>query len=65
MYMYQYIRMIKFFASKAFIHEIEKVKDHGLRSDCLDIKLLEFETLKAYNLDDMIHFAFGDLKIGK
>lgn len=55
----------KVFASKAFIHEIEKVKDHGLRSDCLDIKLLEFETLKAYNLDDMIHFAFGDLKLEK
>lgn len=52
----------KVFISKAFVHEVEKIKDQGIRSDVTNIDRLSFETYKAYKLDDMIRFEFGDLK---
>ena len=52
----------KLFISKAFVHEIEKIKDQGIRSDVTNIDRLSFETYKAYKLDDMIRFEFGDLR---
>ena len=51
--------------SKPFIKEIERIIDQGIRSDVLNIKSLEFETYKAYRLDDMIRFEFGNLTIEK
>lgn len=51
----------KVFISKPFVKEIEKMKD-GVRSDITNIARLSFETYKAYKLDDMIRFEFGDLK---
>lgn len=52
----------KVFISKAFVHEIERIKNQKIRSDVTNIARLSFETYKAYRLDDMIRFEFGDLK---
>ena len=52
----------KVFISKAFVHEIERIKNQKIRSDVTNITRLSFETYKAYKLDDMIRFEFGDLK---
>lgn len=52
----------KVFISKAFIHEVERIKTQGVRSDITNIDRLSFETYKAYKLDDMIRFEFGNLQ---
>lgn len=51
------------FISKSFVHEIEKVmKTQHYKIDMIEnINLIEFETYKAYHLDDMIHFSFDNL----
>lgn len=49
--------------SKPFIREIERIIDNGLKSDMFDIKSIEFDTFKAYRLDDMLHFEFGDIQL--
>lgn len=49
--------------SKPFIRELERILDTGIRSDMFDIKSVSFETYKAYGLDDMLRFEFGDLQL--
>lgn len=55
----------KVFISKPFIKEIERIINSGLRSDIVDFNRLSFETYKAYKLDDMIRFEFGDIRFQK
>lgn len=50
----------KIVTSKPFIRELERIVDTGVRSDIFEFKSLQFETFKAYRLDDMINFEFGD-----
>ncbi len=52
-------------ASKPFIREIERIIDTGVRSDIFEFKTIQFETYKAYKLDDMINFEFGDPQLIK
>lgn len=51
----------KSFRSKAFIHEIENIRDNGVRSDMLDMESLRFVTNHAYKQDDLIEFTFRNL----
>lgn len=51
--------------SKPFIRELERIIDTGVRSDIFEFKSLQFETYKAYRLDDMINFEFGDPQLSK
>lgn len=51
--------------SKPFVRELERIIDTGIRSDIFDIDSIGFETYKAYKLDDMIRFEFGDLRLSK
>lgn len=53
----------KVISSKPFIRELERIIDNGVRSDIFDIKSISFETYKAYRLDDMLTFKFGDVKL--
>lgn len=46
--------------SKPFIRELERIIDTGVRSDMLDFNGIWFETYKAYGIDDMMRFEFGD-----
>ena len=46
--------------SKPFVRELERIIDNGVRSDMFDFNTISFETYKAYGLDDMLHFEFGD-----
>jgi hypothetical protein len=55
----------KIVSSKPFIRELEKIIDTGVRSDIFDLKTIQFETYKAYRLDDMINFEFGDPQLVK
>ncbi len=55
----------KVISSKPFVREVERIKDKGVRSDILSIDTLSFETYKAYKLDDMIRFEFGNFKFDK
>ena len=38
--------------SKPFIRELERIIDTGIRSDMFEFKSIQFETYKAYKLDD-------------
>lgn len=49
--------------SKPFIRELERIIEDGHRSDIFDIKTISFDTYKAYHLDDMLHFEFGDIRL--
>lgn len=49
--------------SKPFIRELERIIDNGIKSDIFDINTINFETYKAYKLDDMIYFEFGDIQL--
>lgn len=51
--------------TKPFIKEVERIIDTGCRTDIFDILTISFETYKAYKLDDMIRFEFGDLRISE
>lgn len=51
----------KSFRSKAFIHEIESIKDKKVKSDMLDMEKLRFVTSHAYRQDDLIEFVFRNL----
>lgn len=51
--------------SKPFIRELERIIDTGVRSDMFEFKSIQFETYKAYKLDDMINFEFGDPQLSK
>lgn len=51
----------KSFRSKAFIHEIENIRDNGLRSDILLMEKLRFVTSHAYQQDDLMEFVFRNL----
>lgn len=51
----------KSFRSKAFIHEIENIRDKGIRSDMLDMEKLRFVTWHAYKKDDLIEYVFRNL----
>lgn len=53
----------KVMSSKPFIRELERIIDDGHRSDIFDIKTISFDTYKAYRLDDMLHFEFGDIRL--
>lgn len=55
----------KNFISKPFIKEVERIISSGLRSDIVEFNRLSFETYKAFKLDDMIRFEFGDMKFQK
>lgn len=55
----------KIITSKPFVREIERIIDTGVRSDMFDFKSIQFETFKAYRLDDMINFEFGDPQLVK
>lgn len=52
-------------ASKPFIRELERIVDTGIRSDMFEFNSIQFETYKAYKLDDMIRFEFGDPQLSK
>ena len=52
-------------SSKPFIRELERIIDTGIRSDMFEFKTMQFETFKAYRLDDMINFEFGDPQLIK
>lgn len=51
--------------SKPFIKELERIIDTGIRSDMFEFQSIQFETYKAYRLDDMINFEFGDPQLSK
>lgn len=55
----------KIISSKPFIRELERIIDTGVRSDIFEFKSIQFETYKAYRLDDMIRFEFGDPQLMK
>ena len=55
----------KNFISKPFIKEVERIISSGFRSDIVEFNRLSFETYKAFKLDDMIRFEFGDMKFQK
>lgn len=51
----------KSFRSKAFIHEIEKIRDEKVKSDILDMEHLRFVTWHAYKQDDLFEFTFRNI----
>lgn len=51
----------KSFRSKAFIHEIESIRDKHLKSDILDMEKMRFVTHHAYKKDDLIEYVFRNL----
>lgn len=51
----------KSFRSKAFIHEIENIRNNGVRSDILLMEKLRFVTSHAYKQDDLMEFVFRNL----
>lgn len=51
--------------SKAFISEVERVKNTGKSSDITDISELTFMTLNAYGVVDMFLYTFKDFKFMK
>ena len=51
----------KSFRSKAFVHEIERIRDNHVKSDILDIEGFRFVTSHAYRQDDLIEFTFRNL----
>lgn len=51
----------KSFRSKVFIHEIESIRDKGIKSDMLDVEELRFVTNHAYKQDDLMEFVFKNI----
>ena len=51
----------KTFRSKAFIHEIENIRDNGVKSDILEMEQMRFITSHAYKQEDLIEFVFRNL----
>lgn len=51
------------FGSRAFLKEFDNIIKGDNRSDILNIKSIEFETLKAFHKDDMLHYKFDDIKV--
>ena len=51
----------KSFRSKVFIHEIESIRDNGVKSDMLDVEELRFVTNHAYKQDDLLEFVFKNI----
>lgn len=51
----------KSFRSKVFIHEIESIRDKGVKSDMLDVEELRFVTNHAYKQDDLMEFVFKNI----
>lgn len=51
----------KSFRSKVFIHEIESIRDNGVKSDMLDVEELRFVTNHAYKQDDLMEFVFKNI----
>ena len=51
----------KSFRSKAFIHEIERIRDEKVKSDILDMEELRFVTWHAYRQDDLMEFMFRNI----
>lgn len=51
----------KSFRSKAFIHEIESIRDKHLKSDILDMEKMRFVTHHAYKKDDLLEYVFRNL----
>jgi hypothetical protein len=51
----------KSFRSKAFIHEIERIKDNGVKSDILEMEQMRFVTSHAYKQEDLMEFVFRNL----
>lgn len=51
----------KSFRSKAFVHEIEKIRDEKIKSDILDMEHLRFVTWHAYKQDDLFEFTFRNI----
>lgn len=50
--------------SKPFVREIENAINNDSRFDMFDsISSIEFDTYKAYHVDDMLHFQFGDIQV--
>lgn len=44
------------------IHEIEKIRDNGVKSDILDIKTIGFVTSNAYKKVDLLEYQFDRIK---
>lgn len=51
----------KSFRSKAFIHEIENVRDSHIKSDMLEMEKMRFVTSHAYKQEDLIEYVFRNL----
>lgn len=51
----------KSFRSKVFIHEIESIRDKGVKSDMLDVEELRFVTNHAYKQYDLMEFVFKNI----
>ena len=51
----------KSFRSKAFIHEIENIRDNKIKSDMLEMERLRFVTKNAYKRDDLFEYAFRNI----
>lgn len=51
----------KSFRSKAFIHEIENIRDNNVKSDMLEMEKLRFVTHHAYKKEDLLEYVFRNL----
>lgn len=51
----------KSFRSKAFIHEIENIRDNNIKSDMLEMEKMRFVTSHAYKQEDLIEYVFRNL----
>lgn len=51
----------KSFRSKPFIHEIERIKNEGLKSDITEIEQVRFVTKNAYHVDDLFEYVFDNI----
>lgn len=51
----------KSFRSKAFIHEIENIRDNKVKSDILEIEQIRFVTNHAYKQEDLMEFVFRNI----
>ena len=51
----------KSFRSKAFIHEIENIRDNHIKSDMLEMDKMRFVTHHAYRQDDLMEYVFRNL----
>lgn len=51
----------KSFRSKAFINELEKIRNNLTKSDILEMEQVRFVTNHAYHQDDLIEFVFKNI----